>query len=377
MDNRLKHFYYEKCDGEYKNFLNSISCLHRSGLEICGYQHVKIDTPFLLNIADINFFLGCNSDGTINTIGLLDAALNSQVFNPIIYKEKNHTNFEYIANLLDSGEMIVLETDQFRLPFLIFFTGKKEFSFSHHALLVVGHDSDNFFFVEPPWHVNEKFIPHPKNKGIGIVPKKLIKELAGEEIVYYLIKSKNNGNFDAKNHLQITINDCTQNYYHSYKKGELIGNNEFTIKLIEKFLATRMENLKDNADALFTGKDAVQKLTEIICDLEIPLNELFYPHPDKNREALFDLWVGGIVGKRYLLANALEEYSMIYNINFKPDLFNSLEENLSTWRIILAVVRKNLMTKTYKIESSLKYWFGKLKATEDNLIKQLSNIDLN
>lgn len=371
LDRRLSYRYFENFNSDINNLLQSVNCLVRWGYVLYGFlfnEHPSY--PAIGFLTDITPYVITTREDSIKLITFRDLTLNTELYKTEVYNGEWDKGILELESLLNAGEIIFLQAEVYKLPFHIEYSG--EAFFSHHRFPVIGHDSEYFYYVEPPWELNDKYVPHQDNDTVGMIKKNELRDILGSQLYFIRTIVKNNGKYDERKWFRNMLERTVGTYEYKFNTIKEIGHNHFTKDFIIDFHEKRV--LCDGEEWSYDfGKSAIEKLIEIICVKKTPLNNLFNPCPKENLLFWYKIIMGRILGKRFVLSNAMKEYSKLTNTTI-PDKFSSaIDSSIKTWEIIIAIIMKKVMTKNYQIDSMLEKRILSLREIEKNLIYEISN----
>jgi hypothetical protein len=375
MDKRLTYRYYEDIDSDKRILLQAIGCFRRCGQYIYEYTYRHIERTALMHLTDVTFFLICNADHSLNLMAFQDLTLNPEVFEIENYHGPWEMEIRTIEHLLDGGEFVVLQTNVVKLPFHNDYLGPESEKFLtplHHSLLLVGHDTENFYYADAPWELNTNHVSLDTNETVGVFSKNKMRDVVDNMLSFMVMKVRNHGYFDEDMWFKNALQASVDNYSKHFSGIASLGDNLFSKTWIKHYHENNVVPKNGDTWNYYSGRDACVEFTELICDKEVSLDKLFDPCPD-NLVFWYSIIFGSIAGKRLVLLRALEEYSQSKAGMYDKAFASVLNESLKTWQILFARVRKKAIARDYTIDTMLKDRFTTVITVEDALMNEMSN----
>jgi len=294
------------------------------------------------------FYIIQNEDGTIYNIDCTTYPIREDIFILNTYKSKGIQAMEEIENLLDKGELVIIDAFKSRLPFHKDFISKEyicelEPLMMGHTFLAIAHDKDNLYYVEMIGEINRKnHIPYSGNKSVGIINKKDL--LPAFEVYAYF------GVIDI-------------DYLNLGKKSQL----KEDIEKISFEYNTQEITYQDGRN-IFYGINAIDLLIDLCKKEELDLNGI------RNLKELISwkFWLTAV--RRKLLKHVLETYSERCNIEIKDELIVLLGDLHTEWRHIQSVIDGRVKENYFILGSEYIPYFESLKGNELMLIDKLNRL---
>ena len=144
-------------------------------LEECERENILLD----FNKTDANY----PSDKTVHQLFVITSY------------SIHYTKLYELEDLLDSGETPVVHTYHPRLPFNNGYISLDDISVkpeeSWHFFLMVGHDKENFYYVDSPNFMNmQNYEHHPENRSVGVLKKSTLLK-AFEVFAHFIVMEIN------------------------------------------------------------------------------------------------------------------------------------------------------------------------------------------
>jgi hypothetical protein len=372
MDKRFTYRYFDGLTDDTKRLLQSVNCLVRSGYELYRFSYDRdISHPAITFLTDITPYVVCPFPDAdhIKLIAFQDLTLNTELYKTTVFSGTWKSQIRKLENLLNEGQIVLLEAEIFDLPFHVEYRG--EAFFSHHRFPIVGHDNQNFYYVEPPWELNDNYAPLADNNTIGIISKDEMRGIVNDRLHFIRVQIKNNGYYDERNWFKLMLQRSVDSYTYTYSDINELGHNPFSKQWIKNY---HHDNILTSGKPgmYYIGKNAIAQLTRLICELEVPLNKIFQPSPDKNLLFWYTLVVGRVLGKRFTLSKAMAEYTALTDEVFDSAFIQAVDASVQTWNITIAIMIKKIITKDFSIDSMLKKRVLTLSEIERELIVQIA-----
>ncbi len=250
-------------------------------------------------------------------------------------KKQDKNSISFLESLLDSGNMVILQTVFERISFYQkynpefdckdYFQGE-----ANHANIVLYHDEDKFYFVDKiPYCVNKNFVPYEDNKYIGVASK-----IDFEDACNYFMRC-------------YTIDMDLQ----QLKDKDLINSdiNTFILEMTNTFAGT--ENSKEGY-TLYHGITAWEKLIEF-CEKEADLKNYFHTQGWTMYDRIcFDIWM--LHSSRLILLEYLlqRKNSSSCNENFSR-LIDALVKSINQIKLLEKAMAKRVISRKSLLDAKI------------------------
>lgn len=355
MSKRLSLQYYYMEDGSLDPFTEYLTCFDEPLYFLLKNKFGNLN-PCEAFLRDTTFYLSQNSDGSIYDIGFLDNSINSDLFKLKWYGGKGNEALAQVETLLDSGELVMIQTDTRRVPFFKYYQGSNTddngVAVPGHVFLAVYHDKSRLYFVEAPWnHHPNNFVPYEGNPSIGVINKEDLR-FAFESFL---------------NCITITLSE------------EGLFKVDRIRTVIEKSIKNYEKRALNSDGFIFTyGKEAIEKLIEI-CQREfLYLNQEVMSYSLNLYGLLFwKFW--DIIKRRDLLYEYFLKYSKQFNNPDVDALIKIMADLKNAWRVISGdngIITGMYTAKKYLLDASLVKYFKDILDLEGQLNAGLKKLHL-
>ena len=259
-----------------------------------------------LFLADITLEVIQNKDGSIYNVDHLSYPFREDIFKVQYYKDKGSQSIKEIEELLDKGELVIVNTFMQKVPFSIHY---RESDYSppendKHNFLIIAYDEQRFYYVEIPHVINAKnYIPYGENKSVGIIDKEVLRPAFDDLLNFATVsfdEQKINNGSQFKELIQIMLKNYEKGVY--YEDGRKVSQGFAAIQCLIDICNTNSLDLNDS-------RNFVQMWLV----------------------GLFNWKTWSIASQRKLLKYALEEYDEECNYDVKLNLIDRLEELFKLW----------------------------------------------
>ncbi|WP_027630731.1 non-ribosomal peptide synthetase [Ruminiclostridium cellobioparum] len=248
-----------------------------------------------------------NSDGSIYDVDHLAYPFREDIFKVQYYRDKGYQSIKEIEELLDKGELVIVNTFMQRVPFSVHFRGAEYSALEvndEHTFLIIAYDKQRFYYVEIPHVINaENYIPYDGNKSVGIIDKEELRPAFDVLLNFATVsvdEQKLNKGSQLKKLIQLTLDNYEKGVF--YEEGRKVSQGFAAIPCLMELCEKC--NLDLNNRKVFTGTTLVE---------------------------LFNWKIWMIASQRKLLKFVLEEYDEECNYEVRLNLMDRLEELCKMW----------------------------------------------
>ncbi len=248
-----------------------------------------------------------NSDGSIYDVDHLAYPFREDIFKVQYYRDKGYQSIKEIEELLDKGELVIVNTFMQRVPFSVHFRGAEYSALEvndEHTFLIIAYDKQRFYYVEIPHVINAKnYIPYDGNKSVGIIDKEELRPAFDVLLNFATVsvdEQKLNKGSQLKKLIQLTLDNYEKGVF--YEEGRKVSQGFAAIPCLMELCEKC--NLDLNNRKVFTGTTLVE---------------------------LFNWKIWMIASQRKLLKFVLEEYDEECNYEVRLNLMDRLEELCKMW----------------------------------------------
>lgn len=318
MKDYLSMHYYYNDDGTADEIVDSLGdCLVQSAYVILKNKYNMRNDYYKAFLNETTVRLSLYNDNSIACFATIENNFNKMLFSMKEYEENENT-VNKVSEILNSGEIPVIKTIVERLPYSSFYNEAYKLNQirTHHVFLIVGEDTDNFFFIDNPSVISYgRFEAFSGNKEVGVLPK---------NILYNATK-------DVSSIFVFNFNMDTIDKY--------INNPLFA------FANSRNNYLKESEteDNLlhFFGKQALLKLKELF-EMECIDLESVAPSKDRSMIVYLNWKIWNIKGRRKLLRYYLNENKS--NVGEKGmKMIRVLDNSITHWLLLYRVIYRDYL----------------------------------
>ena len=300
-----------------------------------------------LLMSDITIEVIQNQDGSIYNISHLTFPFRDDIFKVQYYKGNGYQSIKEIEELLDKGELVIVNTFMQKVPFSHQYRESDYTVPDQHSFLIIAYDQQSFYYVEMPQIINAKnYIPYGENKSVGIIDKEVLRPAFDDLLNFATVsfdEQKINNGSQFKELIQIMLKN--------YKKGVLY----------------------ENGRKVSQGFAAIQCLIDICNRNSLDLYDSS-TFTQMWLVGLFNWKTWSIASQRKLLKYALEEYDEECNYDVKLNLIDRLEELFKLWVDIGLFIRVRAGKGETTFGTIYIEHFQKLKDKEEELINKLKEL---
>jgi len=300
------------------------------------------------------FYIIQNEDGTIYNIDCTTYPIREDIFSIKTYSNKGMQAMVEVESFLNKGEIVIIDTLKFRVPFNKDFISKEyicelEPSVMGHTFVAIAHDKDNLYYVEMPSEINEKnYIPYSENKSVGIINKKELLP-AFEVYANFGVVDINYSNLEKKSQFKENIEKILFEYYTqgiTYEDGRRV----------------------------FYGINAIDLLIDLSKQEILDLNgrNSFYREDNLRKLIGWKFWITAV--RRKFLQIILETYSEQCNIEIKEELIILLGDLQLEWYRVSDFMTERFNENRFVIGKEYIPYFESLKKNELKLIDNLNKL---
>ena len=209
----------------------------------------------------------------------------------------------------------------------------------------MGHDPDNLYFVDLPTNINpERFIPHPDNDTVGVIPKKDLKNAIDAFFNYTYLDIRPGEAPDLFGEIQSVITKSIANFH----------------------LPTRHEN----GVTVYSGREAMERLKSQLQNRQLDLKKRGNRYGIPIGELL--LWkFRAIAGRRNLLHRAFVRYRQRFPEGGADHIIELLGLVLKGWNTMLIEFRKICIQARYEPTAKFLQTVTDVAACENQIIAGL------
>ena len=351
MSKRLSLQYYYNNDASLDTFTRLLTCFDAPLYFILKNKVTNIDNPCEAFLRDITFYLSQNSDGSIYDIGFLDNSINSDLFKLKWYGGKGNEALAQVEALLDARELVMIQTDTRKVPFLKNYQGTSSLddgvAVPGHVFLAVYHDKTHLYYAEAPWNINTgNFNVYEGNESIGVIKKDDLRSA-----------------FDSfLNCITITLNE--DGLFKSDRMKTVI---EKSAKNFDK------KTLNSDGFIFSYGREAIERL------IDVCRREFLYLNQDVASYSLdlfgllnWKLW--DIVKRRQLLFQYFVKHSNQFNSVDIDGLISVIDDDIKAWIGVIDIILKRNMEKKYMLDSQIQKYFMEIVDVEEKVNVGLKKI---
>ena len=177
MKDYLSMHYYYNDDGTADEIVDSLGdCLVQSAYVILKNKYNMRNDYYKAFLNETTVRLSLYNDNSIACFATIENNFNKMLFSMKEYEENENT-VNKVSEILNSGEIPVIKTIVERLPYSSFYNEAYKLNQirTHHVFLIVGEDTDNFFFIDNPSVISYgRFEAFSGNKEVGVLPKNIL-----------------------------------------------------------------------------------------------------------------------------------------------------------------------------------------------------------
>lgn len=308
VNNWLNKHYYFNNDGTPDEIADSLGdCMIQ-----CAYVILK--NKYCLNSDFYKCFLNettiklCVSESdNIEMFETIENVFDKEIFSLYGFEKINEKAVDKISEILKAGDIPAVATVVEKLRFSVFYDEnyKQNRIRTRHVFIIVGEDSENFYFIDNPGVISYKnYLGLCDNKEIGIISKK---------------------------DFYVSVRGCCDIFTFNFdlEKINYFINNPLNA-LIDSYKNYHLQNkVKDGVECYY-GKKAMLKLLDLFELGNIRLDQMA-PSKDRDMITYFNWKIWNIKGRRKLLKKFVYDSN---NGEYRETLLNSLNDSILKWDLL-------------------------------------------
>lgn len=341
------HYYYND-DGTADEIVDSLGdCIVQSAYVILKNKYNFRNDYYKAFLNEITVKLSLYNDNSIACFETIENNFNKNLFSLKEYEENENT-VNKVSEILNSGEIPIIKTIVERLPYSSFFdeTYKLNQIRTHHVFLIVGEDTDNFFYIDNPSVISfGRFNAFSGNKEVGVLPKNILYNVTKDISSIFVVDF----NFNT---IDKYINDPLYAFLNS--KNNYILKSEI-----------------EDGETYFFGRQALLKLKELL-EMECINLESVAPSYDRSMVKYLNWKIWNIKGRRKLLWYYLKENNS--NVDETgTKLINALDNSVTNWLLLYRVLYRDYLKGNLILGNQYINLLKNIIACEDEIYGILSS----